>query len=177
MLDINIVIKYEYYYDIIIFLNADTIARYYVPMCLASSLSVVHANAIPPSLQSHVPPSSSSHSSSDTHHHRRVVASPWPSSSAACRLHVGFLRGPKLVLTWSQDGFTWSQNGSYLVPEMVLPWFWHCVRKNGSYLGLEWFLLVLTICFWFLLGSGMVLTGFDNLFLVLTRPQNGSYWA
>jgi hypothetical protein len=56
-------------------------------------------------------------------------------------------------------------------------WFWHCVRKNGSYLVLEWILLVLTICFWFLLGSGMVLTGFDNLILVLTRPQNGSYWA
>ena len=32
-------------------------------------------------------------------------------------------------------------------------WFWHCVRKNGSYLVLEWILLVLTICFWFLLGS------------------------
>ena len=35
----------------------------------------------------------------------------------------------------------------------------------GSYLVLEWFLLVLTICFLFLLGPRMVLTGLDNLFL------------
>ena len=115
--------------------------------------------AIPPSLQSHAPPSSSSHSSSDTHHHRRVVASPWPSSSAACRLHVGFLRGPKMVLTWSQHGF-------YLVPKWFL-----LGPTNGSYL-----VLALRSQKRFLLGSGMVLTGVDYLFLVLTWFWNGSYW-
>ena len=33
----------------------------------------------------------------------------------------------------------------------------------GCYLVPYWFLLVLTICFWFLLGPQMVLTGLGNL--------------
>ena len=72
----------------------------------------------------------------------------------------GFLRGPTMVLTWSQNVF-------YLVPKWFL-----LGLENGSHL-----VLALRLQKWFLLGSGMVLTGFDNLFLVLTWPQNGSYWS